>query len=154
MRSMISGSIAAFASSVMPSASTAVSSTCSVAPTLGYGSRTFAPCRPFGRRDADAARELLDDGAEVAQHVEVEVDGTVADAAAAEVGDERLAEAVQQRAAEQDRDAARSPACASMSAKCAVSTADGSRMQLARLDALGDASRRAPRAGRARCARR
>jgi hypothetical protein len=36
----------------------------------------------------------------------VEVDRAVADAAAAEVGDERLAEAVQQRSAEQDRDAA------------------------------------------------
>ena len=37
----------------------------------------------------------------------MEVDRTVADAAAAEVGDERLAELVQQRTAEQDRDAAR-----------------------------------------------
>ena len=35
IRSMISGSIAALLSSVTPSARTAVSSTCSVAPTLG-----------------------------------------------------------------------------------------------------------------------
>ena len=35
MRSMISGSIAALRSVVMPRARTAVSSTCSVAPTLG-----------------------------------------------------------------------------------------------------------------------
>ena len=48
MRSMISGSIAAFLSSVTPFARTAVSSTCSVAPTLGYGRSMFAPCRPFG----------------------------------------------------------------------------------------------------------
>ena len=51
--------------------------------------------------------QLVDDGTEVAQHVEVEVDRAIADAAAAEVGNERFAEAVQQRAAEQDRDAAR-----------------------------------------------
>ena len=48
MRSMISGSIAAFFSSVTPSASTAVSSTCSVAPTLGYGSSMSRPSRPLG----------------------------------------------------------------------------------------------------------
>ena len=107
MRSMISGSIAAPLSSVMPSARTAVSSTCSVAPTLGYGSSILAPCRPVRRRHADAARELVDDRAELAQHLEVVVDRAVADAAAAEVGDERLAEPVQQRPAEQDRDAAR-----------------------------------------------
>ena len=48
MRSMISGSMAALRSSVMPSARTAVSSTCSVAPTLGYGRSILAPCRPLG----------------------------------------------------------------------------------------------------------
>ena len=42
-------------------------------------------------------------GAELAQHVEVVVDRALADAAAAEVGDERLAEPVQQRPAEQHR---------------------------------------------------
>ena len=46
--SMISGSIAAPDSSVLPSASTAASSVCSVAPTDGYGRWIFAPCRPFG----------------------------------------------------------------------------------------------------------
>ena len=50
MRSMISGSIAAFASSVMPSARTAVSSSCSVAPTLGYGSAILVPCSRRGAR--------------------------------------------------------------------------------------------------------
>src|SRR5690606_25449509 len=40
----------------------------------------------------------------LAQHVEVEVDGPSADVAAAEARDEGVAEAVQQRAAEQDRD--------------------------------------------------
>ena len=48
MRSMISGSMAAFFSSVTPFARTAVSSTCSVAPTLGYGSSMSAPCSPSG----------------------------------------------------------------------------------------------------------
>ncbi len=43
MRSSISGSTAALDNSVTPSASTAVSSTCSVAPTDGYGSRIFVP---------------------------------------------------------------------------------------------------------------
>ena len=69
--------------------------------------RDLGAVQAAGRRHADAARELLDDGAEVAQHLEVVVDGAVADAAAAEIGDERLAEPVQQRSAEQDRDAAR-----------------------------------------------
>ncbi len=50
MRSMISGSIAAFASSVMPSARTAVSRSCSVAPTDGYGSAIFVPWRRRGAR--------------------------------------------------------------------------------------------------------
>src|SRR5450830_1090872 len=50
MRSMISGSIAAFDSSVMPSARTAVRSSCSVAPTLGYGRAILVPCRRRGAR--------------------------------------------------------------------------------------------------------
>ena len=48
IRSMISGSTAALRSSVTPSARTAVSSTCSVAPTLGYGSSSLVPCSPLG----------------------------------------------------------------------------------------------------------
>src|SRR2546421_7677559 len=48
IRSTISGSTAALRSSVTPSARTAVSSTCSVAPTLGYGSSNLVPCRPLG----------------------------------------------------------------------------------------------------------
>ena len=55
--------------------------------------------------ETDAARQLLDDGAELAQCVEVEVDRTVADAASAEVRDECLTETVQERSAEQDRNA-------------------------------------------------
>ncbi len=66
----------------------------------------LAPFRPLGAGDADALVGLVDDGAERAQRVQVEVDRAVADAAPTEVGDERLAEAVQQRPAEQDRDAA------------------------------------------------
>ena len=52
----------------------------------------------------DPGLQLLDTGAEVAQHVEVVVDGPVADLAPAEVGDERLADGVQQGPAQQDRD--------------------------------------------------
>ena len=48
MRSMISGSVAAPESSVMPSARVALSNTCSVAPTDGYGKEILAPCRPLG----------------------------------------------------------------------------------------------------------
>ncbi len=51
-----------------------------------------------------ALRVLLDGGAELAQHLEVEVDRAAADVAAAQARDEGVAEAVQQRAAEQDRD--------------------------------------------------
>ena len=47
-RSMISGSVAAPDSSVLPSARTAASRVCSVAPTEGYGRWIFAPCRPWG----------------------------------------------------------------------------------------------------------
>src|SRR5690606_28740719 len=58
-------------------------------------------------RQPDAARLLLHDRPELAQRVEMKVDGPVADPTSAEVGDERLTETVQQRAAEQDRDARR-----------------------------------------------
>ncbi len=52
-----------------------------------------------------AALALLDRRAELAQHLEVEVDRPAADVTAAQAGDEGVAEAVQQRAAQQDRDA-------------------------------------------------
>ena len=48
IRSMISGSVAAPRSSVWPSARVAESSTCSVAPTDGYGKSILAPCNPCG----------------------------------------------------------------------------------------------------------
>ena len=106
MRSMISGSIAA------PELGDALGEHRGEQHLLGradarVGQRDLGAVQAVGRRHADAARELLDDRAEVAQHLEVVVDRAVADAAAAEVGDERLAEPVQQRTAEQDRDAAR-----------------------------------------------
>src|SRR5690606_9855601 len=50
--------------------------------------------------EVDALVALVNDGTEGAEGVEVKVDGAVADAAAAEVRDERFAEAVQQGAAE------------------------------------------------------
>ena len=105
MRSSISGSTAALESSVTPSASTAVSSTCSVEPTDGYGSRILRAAQPLRGLQVLAVRALLDRRAELAQHVEVEVDRPAADVAAAEARDEGVAEPVQQRAAEQDRDA-------------------------------------------------
>ncbi len=58
------------------------------------------------RGDVEAVRGLLDHGTELAQRAEVEVDRPVADVAAAEVRDERVPDAVQQRSAEQDRDPA------------------------------------------------
>ena len=50
MRSRISGSMAALASSESPSASTAAKRNCSVAPTLGNGSSMRAPVRRSARR--------------------------------------------------------------------------------------------------------
>ena len=69
------------------------------------------------RGQVQALRRLVDDRAELAQRLQVEVDRPVADVAAAEVGDERVAEPVQQRAAEQDRDPA-GPACTLISSTC------------------------------------
>ena len=68
--------------------------------------RDLGAVQPPRRAEVDAVVALVHDGAELPQDVEVEVDRPVADVAAAQVGDERLAEPVQQRAAEQDRDAA------------------------------------------------
>ena len=48
---------------------------------------------------------LVHRGAELAQNLQVEVDGAVTDAAPAQVGDEGLPQAVQERTAEEDRDA-------------------------------------------------
>ena len=58
-----------------------------------------------GALDVDAVRLLINDRAELAQRLQVEVDGTSADRAAAQLRDEGLAQLVQQRTAEQDRDA-------------------------------------------------
>ena len=58
-----------------------------------------------GALDVHAVRLLVDDRAELAQRLQVEVDGTTTDRAAAQLGNESLAQLVQQRAAEQDRDA-------------------------------------------------
>ncbi len=60
-----------------------------------------------GSRDADSAGELLDDGPERTENIEVVVDRTVADAASAQVGNEGLTQSVEQRPAEENRDAAR-----------------------------------------------
>ncbi len=59
-----------------------------------------------GGGQIQALGRLVDDRAELAQRLEVKVDRPVADVAAAQVRDERVAEPVQQRTAEQDRDAA------------------------------------------------
>ena len=61
-----------------------------------------------GGGDVDAVLMLLVHvRAELAQRLQVEVDRAAADVAAAERGDERLAQTVQQRSGEQDRDTAR-----------------------------------------------
>ena len=57
----------------------------------------------LGCGDVDAARALLHDGTELAQDVQVVVDGPVADLAAAKVRDEGLADRVDQGSAQQDR---------------------------------------------------
>ena len=71
------------------------------------GQRVLDAVQPVGRAEVQAVCHLRDDGAELVEDVEVEVDGPVADAATTEVGDYRLAKPVQQRAAQQDRDARR-----------------------------------------------
>ena len=58
-----------------------------------------------GTLNVHAVGLLVNDRAELAKRLQVEVDGTPADRAAAQLGDEGLAELVQERAAEQDRDA-------------------------------------------------
>jgi hypothetical protein len=76
-------------------------------PDAGVGQRQLRATQPGRRRQGDALGLLLDDGAELAQHLEVVVDGAITDPAAPQVGNEGLTEAVQQWAAEQDRDPAR-----------------------------------------------
>ena len=70
-----------------------------------------------GAPDAHAVGALVHDGPELAQRVEVEVDGAAADGAAAELGDERLAELVEQGAAEEDRDARGAGQCVDVGAR-------------------------------------
>src|SRR5690625_2977277 len=57
--------------------------------------------------DANTGLVLFDRCPEGAQHIEVIVDGAVADMAAAEVGNESLTDAVHERAAKKDGNAAR-----------------------------------------------
>ncbi|GMA34409.1 hypothetical protein GCM10025876_06130 [Demequina litorisediminis] len=78
-----------------------------MAPTDGYDRLVLDALEAVRRGEVQAVGPLLDLRAELLQDVEVEVDGTVADAAAAQVGDDRLADAVQQGSAQEDRDAAR-----------------------------------------------
>src|SRR5690606_20687065 len=61
----------------------------------------------IGGGDVQALGGLLHLGAELAQCGEMEVDGSISDAASAKVGYERVPQAVQERATEQDRDPAR-----------------------------------------------
>ena len=67
----------------MPSAMTAVSSSCSVAPTEGYESEYLIPCRPLGALRCSPSAISVTTGAELGEDVEVEIDGPVADAATA-----------------------------------------------------------------------
>ncbi len=67
--------------------------------------RDFCTLEPVGGRNVDAAGAFFHHGTELAQDVEVVVDRAVADLAPAEVRDERLTDGVDQRSAQQDRDA-------------------------------------------------
>ena len=109
MRSMISGSIAALRSSVMPLGAHRreqhlLGGTDARVRQVHVGARA-GRCGAVSR---SPSWRFSTTAPNCAQHVEVVVDRALADAAAAEVGDERLAEPVQQRPAEQDRDPATS----------------------------------------------
>ena len=106
IRSMISGSTAALRSSVTPSARTAVEQHLLGRADARVGQLELRAVQPVRRGQVQALGRLVDHGAELAQRLEVEVDRPVADVAAAEIGDERVAEPVQQRPAQQDRDPA------------------------------------------------
>ena len=58
-----------------------------------------------GALDMDAFRLLINDCTELAQSFQVEVDGTAANCAATQLGNEGLAQLMKKRATEQDRDA-------------------------------------------------
>ena len=103
---MISGSTAALRSSVTPSAQHRGEQHLLGGADARVRQLELGAVQAVGGRQVQALRGLVDDRAELAQRAEVEVDRPAADVAAAEVRDERVAEAVQQRAAEQDRDAA------------------------------------------------
>src|SRR6185369_130735 len=75
-------------------------------PDAGVGQLELGAVQAVRRGQVEPFGGLVDHGAELAQRLQVEVDRAVADVAAAEVGDERVAEPVQQRAAEEDRDPA------------------------------------------------
>ena len=103
MRSMISGSIAALRSvGDAPGAHRGEQHLLGRADAR-VGQVHVGAVQAVRRGEPQPVLALLDHGAELAQHVEVVVDRALADAAAAEVGDERLAEPVQQRPAEQHR---------------------------------------------------
>ena len=106
IRSMISGSTAALRSSVTPSARTAVEQHLLGGADARVRQLELGAVQPVRRGEVQPLRRLVDDRAELAQRLQVEVDRARADVAAAQVGDERVAEPVQQRAAEQDRDPA------------------------------------------------
>jgi len=90
--------------SVTPSARTAVRRTCSVRPDARVGQFQLRAVQSVGGAEVHALGRLVDDRAELAQRLDVEVDRARADVAAAEVRDERATQPVHQRAAEQDRD--------------------------------------------------
>ena len=128
MRSMISGSIAAPESSVMPSASTAVSSTCSVAPTLGYGSAIFAPVQAV-RAPTSGCRS--GSFSTMAPNLRSTSRWKSMGRSPMRQPPRSGMNASPRRCSSgpQNRIGMRlEPACASMSAMCAVSTFDGSRM--------------------------
>ena len=71
----------------------------------GVGKLDDGALETVRRGEPDALGLLVDRGAELAQDLQVEVDGAVTDTAPTQVGDEGLPQAVQERTAEEDRDA-------------------------------------------------
>ena len=105
-RSAISGSRAAFSSTVVPRASVAAMSAFSVAPTETSGKGEAAAAEPArGRAGMDVALAQVERGAHRLQRAQVEVHGTRADGAAARQRDHRLALAREERAEHEDRGA-------------------------------------------------
>jgi hypothetical protein len=103
----------------------------------GVGQLELGAVQPVRRRQVHAFGGLVDHRAELPQGLDVEVDRARPDVTSAQVRDERVAEPVQQRAAEQDRDPARAGVHVDLVAAGALHVR-GVHDQLAVVGAVGD----------------